>query len=89
MPKYDIPVWQMVYEAAKELPEVFAPIDVIRKVKEKRPEVKENTIRCHVISLSPNHPSFKHYSMRHKLFYYLGNGRYRLLFDKEKVLVPK
>jgi hypothetical protein len=28
MTKYDIAVWKMCYEAAKELPEIFRPIDV-------------------------------------------------------------
>jgi len=88
MTKYDIPVWKMCEEAAKDLPEIFSPIDVIRKIKEKRPEVKESTIRAHVIALAPNHPSSKHYSMRHKLFYYLGNGRYRLLRSKEEISLP-
>ena len=88
MTKYDIPVWKMCKEAAKELPEIFTPIDVIRRIREKRPKVKENTIRAHVIALAPNHPSCKHYSMKHKLFYYLGNGRYRLLKTKEKTLLP-
>lgn len=44
MTKYDIPVWKMCEEAAKDLPEIFSPIDVIRKIKEKRPDVKESTI---------------------------------------------
>jgi len=88
MTKYGIPVWKMCAEVAKELPEIFTPIDVIRKVREKRPEVKENTIRAHVIALTPNHPSCKHYGMRHKLFYYLGNGRYRLLKSQEEASQP-
>lgn len=86
MAKYDIPVWKMCKESAEELPEIFAPIDVIRKVKEKRPEVNESTIRAHVIACSPNHPSSKHYSIPHNLFYYLGNGRYRLLEPDEEML---
>ena len=85
MPKYDIPVWKMCKEAAIELAEIFTPIDVIRKVQEKRPEVNPTTIRCHVIGCSPNHPSSKHYSIRHELFYYLGNGRYRLLKPAKEI----
>lgn len=88
MSRYDIPVWKMCEEAARDLPEAFTPIDVIRKIREKRPEVKENTIRAHVIALAPNHPSSKHYGMRHRLFYYLGNGRYRLLKPREKISPP-
>lgn len=88
MTKYDIPTWKMCYEAAKELPKVFTPIAIIRKVREKRPQVKENTIRAHVIGLAPNHPSYKHYGMRRRLFYYLGNGKYRLLSEKDRTPVP-
>lgn len=87
MTKYDIPVWKMCYEAAKELPKTFRPVDIVRKIRERRPEVKENTIRAHVIALAPNHPSYKHYGMRHKLFYYLGNGNFRLLSEKD-VSIP-
>jgi len=88
MTKYDLPVWKMCKEIAKDLPNIFTPVDVIKKVKEKWPEVKENTIRAHVIALTPNHPSYRHYGGRHKLFYYLGNGRYCLLKRKEESLLP-
>ena len=37
--KYDVPVWKMCEEVTKELPEIFTPIDVIKKVEEKWPEV--------------------------------------------------
>jgi len=88
MPKYDIPVWKMCEEASRELPETFTPIEVIRKIQEKRPNVKPNTIRCHVIGLSPNHPSSKHYTMGRELFYYLGNGRYRRLYKTGEKPIP-
>jgi len=88
MIKYDVPVWKMCEEAAKDLPEIFSPIDVIRKIKEKRPDVKESTIRAHVIALAPNHPSSKHYGLRHRLFYYLGNGRFRRLESKDEIMLP-
>ena len=83
MPKYRIPVWKMCREVAGELPAIFAPTDVVRKIHEKYPQVKESTIRAHVIALSPNHPSYKHYGGRHQVFYYLGNGRYRSLRPEE------
>jgi len=44
MTRYDIPVWKMCYEAAKEMPEVFTPIDIIRKVRE-RNDLKLKKIR--------------------------------------------
>ncbi len=87
MTKYDIPVWKMVYEATKELPLTFRAIDVINKVREKRPEVKKNTIRCHVMGMTPNHSSSKHYSGRYKLFHFMGDGNYRLL-PKDKIVFP-
>jgi len=86
--RYDIPVWQMVREAAKELPEPFTPADIIRKVREKRPNVNPNTIRTQVIACSPNHTSIKHYSTRQKLFYYLGEARFRLLKKGEETPAP-
>lgn len=85
VPKYDIPVWKMCEEAAKELPKVFSPADVVRKVREKRPEVKRSTLQAHVTAMSPNHPSSRHYSLKHDAFYYLGRGRYRLLKKDEHV----
>lgn len=86
MPRYDIPVWRMCEEAAKLLPETFAPVDIIRKVHEKHPHVNSTTIRCQVIGSSPNHPSSKHYPTSHRLFYYLGSGRFRLLKPSDKLI---
>jgi len=88
MSRYEKPVWMMIYEVIDGLPEVFTPVDVIRRVKEKYPEVKESTLRAHVIALTLNHPSSKHYSLKHRFFYYLGNGRYRLLKPEERTLPP-
>jgi len=85
MSRYEKPVWKMIYEVLYELPEIFTPVDVIRRVKKRYPEVKENTVRAHVIALTPNHPSSKYHSIRRKFFYYLGNGRYRLLKPGEGV----
>ena len=86
MPRYDIPVWKMCEEAAKLLPESFAPIDIIRKVHEKYPHVNSMTIRCQVIASSPNHPSSKYYSTSHKTFYYLGSGRFRFLKPDDNLI---
>lgn len=76
--RYAKPVWKMVLEAAKELPQPFAPSDVVRKIHQVHPEVKASTIRAHCIALSPDHPSYKHMSMKYRYLDYLGNGRYRL-----------
>jgi hypothetical protein len=68
----------MLEEVKNELPAVFSPKDVIARVKKKYPQVPDVTIRCNVIGCSPNHPSSKHYLMPHKLFFYLGEGRFRV-----------
>lgn len=75
----------MCKEVADTLPEIFSPTDVVRKIQEKYPQVKENTIRAHVIALSPNHTSYKHYGGRHQVFFYLGNGRFRVLKQGEEI----
>jgi hypothetical protein len=77
----------MIEEAAKELPEGFTAADIVRKVREKYPDVPTTSIRAHVIAMAVNHPSSHHYSLRHKLFWYLGTGRYRLLKADEATSV--
>ena len=91
MPTYDIPVWKMIDEIKNQLPSTFAPIDVIKKVHETRPNVNEKTIGAHVFAVTPNHPSYKYYGGRHQFFYYLGNGRYKLLNIAEQIepLLPE
>jgi hypothetical protein len=88
MPKYTKAVWRSVLEAAREFDDSpFTPIQIISKIHEKDPSVKDNTIRCHVIGMTPNHPSSKHYpsvSQNHPSFWYLGNGQFRMLSEKER-----
>lgn len=86
MPKYDIPVWKMCEEAARSLSEIFTPIEVIRKVHEKYPDVNSTTIRCQTMGLSPSHPSSRYYPTSHRLFCYLGKGRFRLLKPSDKIV---
>ena len=86
MPRYDISVWEMCEEAAKSLPEAFTPVDVVRKVHEKYAYVNSTTIRCQITASSPNHPSSKHYSTSHKIFYYLGGGRFRFLRSGDNLI---
>ena len=88
MPVYDKRVWEMFLEIKNELPPQFTPKDVIRLIHRKRSQVKANTIRAHMIGCTPNHPSHKHYSMHHDIFYYLQNGKYRLL-GPEEVAKPR
>lgn len=86
MPHYDISVCKMIEEILGLLPEVFAPIDVIRRVQQKRPHALANTIRCHVYAATPNHPSNKWYKANCRpMFYYLGHGRFRHLRENESI----
>jgi hypothetical protein len=84
MSKYDVPVWKMCEDAAKELPETFSVVDIIEKIREKYPNVNNKTIRCIVYGCSPNHTSSKYYPVPSKLFFYLGKGRFRLLNQGEE-----
>jgi len=84
--KYGLPIWKYVLNAALELGNViFSPKEIIEKVHEKNPLIPENSIRTYVIAMAPNHPSSPHYPTTHKkhrYFYYLGKGKFRLLKEK-------
>jgi predicted heme/steroid binding protein len=82
MPKYGKPVWQYVFEAAKEIDGTFTAVDIVRKVKQKNSKIPDVTIRSYVIAMAPNHHFSGHWpSTRrlHGLFNYLGEGRFALL----------
>lgn len=74
---------------------VLTTSEVIAKINARHPEQpwKDSTISAHLIGLSVNHPSSRHYpSVRqHGFLFSLGNGRYRL-WNKEEdgvwVLTP-
>jgi len=78
----------MIEGVRNELPEVFAPRDVIAKVKARYPQDLDATIRAFVIGFASNHPSSKYYPQRHKIFYYLGNGRFRNLDESKAEAMP-
>jgi len=48
--------------------------------REKHPdlEIKRNSWNSHVMSSSPNHPSYRHYTSHRSYFRYLGRGKYSL-----------
>jgi predicted heme/steroid binding protein len=82
LPKYGKPVWQYVFEAAKEINGTFTPIDIIKKVKQKNSRIPDVTIRSNVIAMAPNHPFSGHWPSTRRLhgfFKYLGGGRFTLL----------
>ena len=89
MPKYGKPVWQYVFEAAKEINGTFTPIDIIKKVQQKNYRIPDVTIHSNVIAMAPNHPFSGHWpSTRrlHGLLNYLGGGRFTLLEkDNEEI----
>lgn len=86
--KYGKPIWQLVAEAADRLDvEVFTSSDIVRKMHEVNPDVPEVSIKSYVIAMAPNHRFSGHWpSIRknHPYFYYLGDGKFRLLKLAEK-----
>lgn len=87
LPKYGKPIWQYVFEAAKEINGTFTPIDIVKKVKKINSNIPDVTIRSNVLAMAPNHPFSGHWpSTRklHGLFKYLGEGRFTLLEKDNK-----
>lgn len=60
---------------------VLSTQEVVNRIRERFPNEtwKDNTISCHLIGLSVNHSSAKHYPSlnQHAFLFSLGNGRYR------------
>ena len=71
-----------VREAVTSLNRVVSTRDVIDYIYKKYPDKpwKENSIQCHLIGLSVNHPSSKHYptQRRQACLFFAGRGKYRL-----------
>lgn len=76
-----------VKEAVTNLGGVVSTRDVIDYIYERHPDRpwKEDSIRCHLIGLSVNHPSSRHYPTQRKqaCLFYVGRGKYRL-YNPEK-----
>jgi hypothetical protein len=87
--KYGKPIWQLVSEAANNIgKEVFTASDIIRKIHEANPGVPKYSISAYVIAMAPNHPTSPDYESTHRnhpYFFYLGNGKYRLLRSTDKL----
>lgn len=74
---YDRPVAELMIEASAELPERSRPGDVVDWFAQHYPRVKAATVRAHVIGLTVNDPSRKHYvalASREPLFFKSPNG---------------
>lgn len=74
---YDKPVSQLMIEASAAMPDQFASADVIAWFRERYPQVKDTTVRAHVIGLTANNTSRHHYPWLAKktpLFFRLDRG---------------
>ncbi len=83
-----IKVRDVIIDAIKEITKgdysiKFTPVDVIKVVLEKYPEMNKNTVRCQVISNCINHPSRKYYQGGKDLCFRVDKGSYRL-YDPKK-----
>jgi len=58
----------------------FSAADLYHVAAEKHPELnlRRNSWNAHVMSSSPNHPSYRHYTSHRGYFRYLGRGQYSL-----------
>ena len=86
---YDKKVWEMFLEIEKDLPSEFTINDVAELIHRQRPEVQSNTIRSHMKGCTPNHPSQRYYSLSHKIFYYLGDNKFRLWQSMDSIPYSK
>lgn len=79
---------EMVFQ---ENPGPLSAVEVIHIIYKRHPGKpwKEGTIRAHLIGLSKNHPSGKHYPslQEHAFLDFLGNGRYKLRNRLETAIV--
>lgn len=58
----------------------FGAAELYHIALEKHPDLdlRRNSWMSHVMSSSPNHPSYRHHTAHRKYFRYLGRGRYKL-----------
>jgi len=73
--------WEEIERKNKKYPGPLSAAEVIQIIYKRHPSKpwKESTIRAHLIGLSKNHPSGKHYPtlQEHAFLDYLGSGRYK------------
>ncbi len=93
MPKYSIPVWQMIVSTFEksEKPDGYVTIrEIVERIQDLYPEEKVNkmTIRLQTIFHCVNHPGKKNDVSkrweRNPLFFSDGKGGFRLLTGNEK-----
>ena len=73
--------WEEIEMVFQKYPGPLSAAEVIQIIYKRHPSKpwKESTIRAHLIGLSKNHPSGKHYPtlQEHAFLDYLGSGRYK------------
>lgn len=82
--KYDRPVWQIMHECADAMPERFRYDDVKRWFDEHYPEVRDATIRAHLVGLTDGGRA-KHvqFAQRRPLFRRVVRGEYEVIPESE------
>jgi hypothetical protein len=75
---YEKPTWQLVKDSLPQLPEIFSTEDALNWFHSKYPKIKDSTVRAHVIGMSLNSPSRRHYSglLAHGLLYKVDRHHY-------------
>ena len=78
-------MFDLVLEAARDFVTTFSrkeftAADLFHVAIDKHPglDIRRNSWSSHVMSSSPNHPSYKHYTSHRNYFRYHGNGKYSL-----------
>lgn len=78
-------LFDLVLDAARTFVEMtgkreFGAADIYHYATARNPElsIKRNSWNSHVMSSTPNHPSYRHYTSHRKYFRYHGRGRYSL-----------
>jgi len=73
--------WEAIREVFADEKGVLSTAQVIERIYAKYPDQpwKRNTIQAHLIGLSVNHPTSRHYpsQRKHAFLFWLGGGRYR------------
>lgn len=75
---YEKPIWGLIKDALADLPEIFMTDDVLNWFRAKYPKIKESSIRAHIVGMSANNPTRRHYSgtLDHGVIYKLDRNRY-------------
>lgn len=86
MTLYDRPVWALMADCARDLPEQFGFADVRRWFRAQYPSVQDGTIRAHMLGLTegrnPDH--FPFLSGKPPLFRRVGHGTYQAVWRRPR-----